>query len=42
MLNKLLENLEIFYILSIIYNNNNNIYLLYYNIDIMSNIKLYI
>ena len=41
-INKLLEKLEIFYILSIIYNNNNDIYLLYYNIDIMSNIKSYI
>ena len=41
-INKLLEKIEIFYILSIIYNNNNNIYLLYYNTDIMSNIKLYI
>ena len=39
---KLLLKLEIFYILSIIFNNSNNIYLLYYNNDIVSNIKTYI
>lgn len=39
---KLLFKIEIFYILSIIFNNSNNIYLLYYNIDIVSNIKKYI
>ncbi len=36
---KLLLKIEIFYILSIIFNNSNNIYLLYYNTDIVSNIK---
>tara|TARA_Y100000768_G_scaffold366733_1_gene329157 strand:+ start:2299 stop:2880 length:582 start_codon:yes stop_codon:yes gene_type:complete len=39
---KLLSKIEIFYILSIIFNNSNNIYLLYYNTDIVSNIKKYI
>ena len=39
---KLLLKIEIFYILSIIFNNSNNIYLLYYNTDIVSNIKKYI
>ena len=39
---KLLLKLEIFYILSIILNNSNNIYLLYHNNDIVSNIKTYI
>ncbi len=39
---KLLLKLEIFYILSIIFNNSNNIYLLYHNNDIVSNIKTYI
>ena len=39
---KLLSKIEIFYILSIIFNNSNNIYLLYYNTDIVSNIKKHI
>ena len=42
-IDKLLLKLEVFYILSIIFNNNNNnVYMLYYNIDIVTNIKLYI
>ncbi len=41
-INKLLLKIEIFYILSIIFNDSNNIYLLYYNIELVSNIKTYI